>query len=311
MLCLLATAAIDLAAAWAASPMLRPVATILGYGAPPLAPGSFAIPCVADWNGDGRKDLIVGYRYADKIALYLNCGTDAQPAFTNFVNLQAGGADIYQAGSSCGAPAPWVCDYDGDGKRDLLVGNGTDGTVWFYHNTNTDAAPVLAAGVQSTLTNGSPLSVGYRATPYVTDWDEDGLADLLCGNGDGNVYWIKNVGTIQAPAYGSAVLLQAGGTALNLGYRSVVRVCDWDGDGLKDVVGSSMTGVYWCRNTNSNSAPELQAPVALYAPVSGKGHMPIAASDRMRLDLADWNNDGIVDIVLGNHDGTVFLYEGY
>ena len=30
--------------------------------------GSYAIPCVADWNGDGRKDLLVGYQTASKVA---------------------------------------------------------------------------------------------------------------------------------------------------------------------------------------------------------------------------------------------------
>jgi hypothetical protein len=30
--------------------------------------GNYAIPCVADWNGDGRKDLLVGYQTAGKIA---------------------------------------------------------------------------------------------------------------------------------------------------------------------------------------------------------------------------------------------------
>jgi hypothetical protein len=37
------------------------------------------VPCVADWNGDGRKDLIVGQFVGGKIALYLNEGTDKAP----------------------------------------------------------------------------------------------------------------------------------------------------------------------------------------------------------------------------------------
>jgi len=53
--------------------------------------GSYAIPCAADWNGEGRKDLLVGYQTAGKIALYLNSGSDASPVFTTSVNLQAGG----------------------------------------------------------------------------------------------------------------------------------------------------------------------------------------------------------------------------
>lgn len=107
------------------------------------------------------------------------------------------------------------------------------------------------------------------------------------------------------------MLLSAGGVTLNLGARSVVRVFDWDGDGLKDLVGSSSTNVCWCKNIGSNSVPLLQSPVALRAPVSGSGLVPINTSVRMRLDLVDWNNDGVMDLLLGNVDGAVFLYEGY
>lgn len=292
-------------------PILFQPATNLYAGATPLVIGSYAIPCVADWNGDGRKDLLVGYRTTDKIALYLNVGGDANPVFTTFTNLQAGGADIYVEGApSCGAPAPWVADFDGDGKRDLLVGSGKTGQVFFYRNTNTDAAPTLASGVL--LMAGSiPVNVAYRATPYVHDWDQDGLNDLLCGNGDGWVFCFKNTNTAQVPIYAAGVRMQAGGSEANFGSRAVARVLDWDGDGLKDLVVSSSTGVYWCRNTNNNSAPVLQNQVAFKAPVSGLGLQPIYTSSRMRLDLVDWNNDGAMDLLLGNVDGTVYLYEGY
>ena len=187
---------------------LRP-AQLLYAGASPLAPGSYAIPCVTDWNGDGRKDLIVGYQTAGKLALFLNTGSDATPVFTNFVNLQAGGVDIVHTSSGCGAPAPFVCDYDGDGKRDLLVGTGGEGYVYFYRNTNTDAAPILAPGVLLKA-GGSMLTVTYRATPFICDWDGDGLKDLLCGNGDGYVFFFKNIGTAQAPAYAAGTHIKAG-----------------------------------------------------------------------------------------------------
>jgi FG-GAP-like repeat len=289
--------------------LLRPGQSVYA-GPAPLAPGSYAIPCVADWNGDGRKDLIVGYQTAGKVALFLNSGTDANPVFTSYANLQAGGVDIYLPSSGCGAPAPWVCDYDHDGKRDLLVGSGADGCVYFYRNTSTDAAPVLAPGVKL-MVGGSPLSVTYRATPYVYDWDGDGLDDLLCGNGDGYVYFFKNIGTAQAPAYAAGTRVQAGDAYLNLGIRSVVRVFDWDGDGVNDLVGSSDTGVYWCRNIGTKASPVLLAPVALRVPVTSGSSAPIYTGPRMRLDLMDWNGDGVIDILLGNANGTLTYYEGY
>ncbi len=295
--------------ALAQSIQLRP-GQLVCAGAAPLAPGTYAIPCVTDWNGDGRKDLMVGYQTAGKIALYLNAGTDASPVFTNYANLQAGGVDIVHPSSGCGAPAPFVCDYDGDGRRDLLVGEGNNGYVYFYRNTNTDAAPILAPGVRL-MVGSTPLTVTYRATPYLYDWDGDGLDDLLCGNGDGFVFFFKNIGTAHAPAYAPGTRVQAGGTDLNLGMRSVVRMLDWDGDGVKDLVGSSNTGVYWCKNVGSSSSPVLLAPVAIRAPVSGGGLAAIYTGPRMRLDLVDWNNDGVIDLLLGNGDGTVSYYEGY
>lgn len=272
--------------------------------------GDYAIPCAADWNGDGRKDLLVGYQTAGKIALYLNSSTDPSPVFTTSVNLQAGGADIYHPSGGCGAPAPFVCDYDHDGRRDLLVGEGNFGYVYFYRNTNTDASPILVAGVRL-LVGTDALTVFSRATPCPYDWDGDGLEDLLCGCGDGSVSWFRNVGTAQAPAYSAGTHMQAGGASLFLGIRSVVRVFDLDGDGAADLLGSSDTGVYWCRNTGSGTAAVLALPVALRAPVSGSGLQAIYTGPRMRLDWVDWNDDGVMDLLLGNANGSVSYYEGY
>jgi hypothetical protein len=305
---MLAAALVQLASAQTIQ--LRPAAQLLYVGGSPPAPGTYAIPCVTDWNGDGRKDLIVGYQSTGKVALFLNAGSDASPAFANFANLQAGGVDIVHTSYGCGAPAPFVCDYDCDGKRDLVVGTGQEGYVYFYRNTNADAAPILAPGT-ALLVGASALTVGYRATPCIYDWDGDGLKDLLCGNGDGYVFFFKNIGTAQSPAYAASTRIQAAAADLNLGIRSVVRVFDWDGDGVKDLVGSSDTGVYWCRNIGSDSSPSLQAKVALSAPVSGKGLTPINTGGRMRLDLVDWNNDGTIDLLIGNSSGTVSYYEGY
>ena len=52
------------------------------------------VPCVTDWNSDGKKDLIVGQFASGKIRLYLNSGSDAEPAFKDFEFMKAGGAEI-------------------------------------------------------------------------------------------------------------------------------------------------------------------------------------------------------------------------
>ncbi len=52
------------------------------------------VPTVVDWNGDGKKDLIVGQFSKGAIRLYLNEGTDAEPRFGKFTYLEAGDSPI-------------------------------------------------------------------------------------------------------------------------------------------------------------------------------------------------------------------------
>jgi len=52
------------------------------------------VPCVTDWNNDGKKDLIVGQFSGGKIRLYLNQGTDSEPKFKDFTYLRAGNKEI-------------------------------------------------------------------------------------------------------------------------------------------------------------------------------------------------------------------------
>ncbi len=61
------------------------------------------------------------------------------------VRLEAAGKPI---DTDIGHAAPFVCDFDGDGVKDLLVGQFGDGILWIYRNEGTNAEPKLAAGVK-------------------------------------------------------------------------------------------------------------------------------------------------------------------
>jgi hypothetical protein len=61
------------------------------------------------------------------------------------VRLEAGGKPI---DTDVGHAAPCVVDWDGDGVKDLLVGQFGGGVLWIFRNEGTNAAPSLAAGVK-------------------------------------------------------------------------------------------------------------------------------------------------------------------
>ncbi|MFW6125218.1 MAG: FG-GAP repeat domain-containing protein [Pirellulales bacterium] len=51
-----------------------------------------AAPFVADFDGDGLKDLLVGQFGGGKLRIYANRGTNSQPRFEDFTWFEAGGA---------------------------------------------------------------------------------------------------------------------------------------------------------------------------------------------------------------------------
>ena len=61
------------------------------------------------------------------------------------VRLEAAGKPV---DTEIGHAAPFVCDFDGDGLKDLLVGQFGEGLLRIYRNRGTNSEPELAAGVK-------------------------------------------------------------------------------------------------------------------------------------------------------------------
>jgi len=49
-----------------------------------------AAPCVTDWDGDGKQDLLVGQFGGGNLRIYLNQGENHAPTFDEFAWLEAG-----------------------------------------------------------------------------------------------------------------------------------------------------------------------------------------------------------------------------
>src|SRR5262249_12799004 len=151
-----------------------------------LVTGCASSVAVADWNGDGLLDLIVG-DISGHVSVYLNEGTKEHYAFGKPVRLKANGKEI--AGPH-GDAGPCVSDWDGDGLLDLIVGCG-DGSVIFYRNIGTAREPKLADGVvlvppgkieYDLAKMSTEPTRGVRAKVCVVDYNGDGLPDLLVGD---------------------------------------------------------------------------------------------------------------------------------
>jgi hypothetical protein len=96
-------------------------------------PHGDAGPAVADWDGDGKQDLVVGAGDGS-VVWYPNTGTAEKPVLGAAKTLVAASpssdyGDLEKRAAASKTPAPGsrakicVTDYDGDGKLDLLLGD--------------------------------------------------------------------------------------------------------------------------------------------------------------------------------------------
>ncbi len=94
MFLLLASAGVAFAADDAAPSRAADLAApvrILAGGVPILAKGGFAVPFMGDFDGDGKKDLLVGQWHEGRLRIYRNVAAGAEPEFDKGEDFLAGG----------------------------------------------------------------------------------------------------------------------------------------------------------------------------------------------------------------------------
>jgi len=120
--------------------------------------------------------------------LWLNSATDDSPSFSESTRLKFGGLEI--SGRSL---APNIVDFDGDGRKDLVV-RDSRGFYW-YRNVGDDSAPIFATKVA--IKSGSTqvrIDVGDGSSLFaIADWDDDGVNDLIAGDYKGHVHVVLGV----------------------------------------------------------------------------------------------------------------------
>ena len=272
---------------------------------------------LCDWDGDGRRDLLVG-GWCRYLTFYRNTGSDSRPQY-------AAGVTIFDAkvfpgrdyGRNPETPYQGVfiepCDWDGDGRVDLLCGTYCRGHIYLLRTTGNDAdgVPILAEHEPLTA-DGKEIDFLLHSKPSVADRDGDGDLDLMSGQYHVNgrttgCYYFENVGSRREPRLAAGVqLTDSAGASIRPAYHMVTTMSDWNLDGRTDVLVSSYASTLLYLDKGRTAAPELAL-----TPIPCVGSEPCRVTGCFAYPVvADWDKDGIADIVTGDGEGTVQLFRG-
>ena len=206
----------------------------------------------ADFNGDGRPDLLAGARVGGEIIWYKNLGGE--------------GDDLWEKHVIDTAPGPWhghAVDMDGDGDLDVVItlwdfdpslvvgsspriaghresgGKGLNQVVWYENDGSPEAGPWK----KHIIADNFPMAFEAVAA----DIDGDGQVEVVVtagSNKEGRVVVFKHDGDPRGP-WRSQVLKE--------GWPNVRQVilADLTGNSLLDIVASAERGsneLRWWRN---------------------------------------------------------------
>lgn len=249
-----------------------------------------AYPALADLNGDGLPDLIVGSSDGS-IYVYPNLG--AQPeAYAGQVLPESAGAGEMRVSNSA---------------------KGSMDNADVRKGTSIAAPDAFGKREPLRLLNGQPLQTGSNASVTAYDLNADGRPDLILGLSDGTL----------AVAYGAAggaftppSPLLAGGQVIRAAAPVAAAVGDTTACGIPDlIVGDAAGGVTLYRGhreagregaagaggVNSGTAGQ---PLA-FEPGSLLFRLPAAYAAP---SLRDVNGDGRLELVVGSSEGDLRVY---
>jgi hypothetical protein len=196
---------------------------------------------------------------------------------------------------------------DKDGKL-INIGGGikeqSDGSLLIHGHgefkKTDDGHVVIYQGERYESTAERPVYLtGTASAVHAVDWNNNGTLDLLVGDIGGNVYLVPNEGTPTEYVFGKERQLEADGKPIRVGGGDAGPfAADWDGDGKIDLlVGAGDGSVLFFRNVGTAEEPKLAAAVTL---VPAEGHDGATGGMRSKIAVADWNGDGLLDLLVGD-----------
>ncbi|PZU98907.1 MAG: hypothetical protein DCE90_03635, partial [Pseudanabaena sp.] len=260
--------------------------------------GSYSAPTLADLDGDGDLDAIVG-KNDGNLNYYRNTGSSTAPVYT----IQTGATNPFNGIDVGVLSTPTLADIDGDGDFDVIVGAG-DGTLNYYKNTGSSTAPTY------TEQTGTPnpfnsINVGSISAPTLADLDGDGDLDAIVGAYDGTLNYYKNTGSSTAPVYTEQTGTASPFNGIDVGYFSKPTFADLDGDGdLDAIIGEYDGTLNYYKNTGSITTPIYTVQTGTANPLNG-----INVGSYSAPTFADIDSDGDLDAVIGELDDTLNYFQ--
>lgn len=286
-----------------------------------------------DYDNDGDQDIIVGIdewsdygwdNAFDKSGKWTNGPLhgyvylleNRNGEYINKGKIMAGANPV----DSYGYPCPMVCDFDGDGDLDIICGEFVDKLTW-HENIGTREKPVYKEGRY--LKNDDGLIKMYLEmfVPVAFDFDGDGRMDILAGEEDGRIAFIRNTGQVKdnMPQFESPVYLKQKADNVKFGALVTPFSIDWDGDGDMDIIaGNSAGDLSFIENLTGGENPTWAAPVFLKA---NDKNIRIQAGENGSIQgpceakwgytvptVADWDMDGKPDIIINSIWGEVLWF---
>tara|TARA_R110002050_G_scaffold200591_1_gene335598 strand:- start:155761 stop:157065 length:1305 start_codon:yes stop_codon:yes gene_type:complete len=192
---------------------------------------------------------------------------------------------------------PVFADLDGDGDLDLLVGEYY-GVMKYFQNIGTATNPQFTGGVSNPFGLDSTYSF---AAPTFADLDGDGDIDLLVGEYYGNMQYFENTGSATSPQFAVPVTNPFGLAATV--EIALPEFADLDGDGDMDLlVGELYTGIQYFENVGTTTNPLFTTPVL--------NPFGLTAVDQFASPtIADLDNDGDLDLLVGEYNGSLQYFE--
>lgn len=229
----------------------------------------------SDFNRDGVSDILL--QNSANNALYILNMSGA--------NGIARWQDLY---SPRGTGWHWkvvgMADFDSDGIQDILIQNSDNNALYIFNMNGADG-----------FSRGQSLFDPGRARwPWkvvgIADFNRNGIADILLQNTDNNALQIVNMNGADG-ILKRHIFFDMGGTRWPW---KVVGIGDFNGDGIQDIVlqNSDNNAIYIM---NMDGVGGMGYGRMLFDPANNRWPWKVVG-------VADFNSDGIPDILIQNQD---------